>query len=50
VEHWKHLRTSNQIESVFATAQLRQRVTKGAGNRTKAVTMAFKLIDMAERC
>ena len=47
-EHWKHLRTSNPIESVFATVRLRQRITKGAGTRTKALTMAFKLIEMAE--
>ncbi len=46
--HWKHLRTSNPIESVFATVRLRQRITKGAGNRTKALTMAYKLIEMAE--
>jgi len=32
-EHWKHLRTSNVIESPFATVRLRQRVTKGAGSR-----------------
>lgn len=48
-EHWKHLRTSNVVESPFATVRLRQRVTKGAGNRTKALTMAFKLLDMAEK-
>lgn len=47
-EHWKHLRTTNVIESPFATVRLRQRVTKGAGNRTKALTMAFKLLDMAQ--
>ena len=47
-EHWKHLRTTNVIESPFATVRLRQRVTKGAGNRTKALTMAFKLLHMAE--
>lgn len=46
-EHWKHLRTTNPIESTFSTVRLRQRVTKGAGNRTKALTMAFKLLDMA---
>jgi transposase-like protein len=46
-EHWKHLRTSNIIESVFATVRLRTRVTKGHGSRTKGVTMAFKLIDGA---
>jgi putative transposase len=47
-EHWKHLRTSNPIESSFATVRLRQRITKGAGTRTKALTMAFKLLKMAE--
>lgn len=47
-EHWRHLRTSNVIESPFATVRLRQRVTKGAGSRTKALMMAFKLLAMAE--
>jgi len=47
-EHWKHLRTSNVIESPFATVRLRQRVTKGAGSRTKALLMAYKLLDMAQ--
>jgi len=47
-EHWIHLRTTNPIESPFATVRLRQRVTKGAGNRTKGLTMAFKLLAMAE--
>ena len=47
-EHWKHLRTSNPIESSFATVRLRQRVTKGAGSRAKALTMAFKLLMMAK--
>jgi transposase-like protein len=47
-EHWKHLRTSNPIESAFSTVRLRQRITKGAGTRTKALTMAFKLLDMAQ--
>ena len=48
VEHWKHLRTSNVIESPFATVRLRQRVTKGAGSRTKGLLMAYKLLDMAQ--
>ena len=48
-EHWKHLRSTNPIESAFATVRLRQRVTKGAGNRTKALMMAFKLLAMAEQ-
>ena len=47
-EHWRHLRTTNIIESPFATVRLRQRVTKGAGSRTKALLMAFKLLEMAE--
>jgi transposase-like protein len=47
-EHWRHLRTTNVIESPFATVRLRQRVTKGAGSRTKALLMAFKLLAMAE--
>ena len=44
----KHLRTSNVIESLFATVRLRQRVTKGAGSRTKGLLMAYKLLDMAQ--
>jgi len=47
-EHWKHLRTSNVIESPFATVRLRQRVTKGAGSRAKGLLMAYKLLDMAQ--
>lgn len=46
-EHWVHLRTTNPIESTFATVRLRQRVTKGAGTRKKALLMAYKLLDMA---
>lgn len=47
-EHWKHIRSTNVIESSFATLRLRQRVTKGAGSRNKALLMAFKLLDMAQ--
>jgi putative transposase len=47
-EHWKHLRTSNVIESPFATVRLRQRATKGAGSRTKGLLMAYKLLHMAQ--
>lgn len=47
-EHWGHLRTTNPIESTFATVRLRQRVTKGAGSRTAGLTMAFKLLLMAQ--
>jgi transposase-like protein len=48
-EHWKHLRTSNVVESPFATVRLRQRVTKGPGSRNKGLTMSFKLLDMAQK-
>lgn len=47
-EHWKHLSTANLIESPFATVRLRQRVTKGAGSRTKGLLMAHKLLDIAQ--
>jgi transposase-like protein len=43
-EHWKHLRTTNVIESPFATVRLRQRVTKGAGNRPWAMSSNLKAI------
>jgi putative transposase len=48
-EHWKHLRTTNVIESPFATVRLRERATRGAGSRTKGLLMAFKLLDMAQQ-
>jgi len=48
-EHWKHLRTTNVIESRFATVRLRERATRGAGSRTKGLLMAFKLLDMAQQ-
>jgi transposase-like protein len=47
-EHWKHLRTSNPIESAFATVRLRQRVTKGPGSRDAGLAMAFKLLETAQ--
>jgi transposase-like protein len=43
-EHWRHLRTTNPIESAFATVRLRTRVTKGAGSKTAALAMAYKLL------
>jgi putative transposase len=48
-KHWLHLRTTNPIESAFATVKLRTRVTKGAGSKTTAVTMAFKLLEECEK-
>ena len=47
--HWKHIRTTNPIESTFATVKLRTRVTKGAGSRVAGLTMAFKLLQAAQR-
>jgi transposase-like protein len=47
-EHWIHLRTTNPIESTFATVRLRQRVTKGPGSRAAGIAMAFKLIEAAQ--
>jgi transposase-like protein len=46
--HWKHLRTTNPIESTFATVRLREGVTKGAASRTAGLTMAFTLMQVAE--
>src|SRR5215472_12667251 len=48
-EHWVHLRTTNQIESTFATVRLRTKVTKGHGSKAAALGMAFKLIESAQR-
>jgi putative transposase len=47
-EHWIHLRTTNPIESTFATVRLRQRVTKGPGSRAAGIAMAFKLLESAQ--
>jgi len=48
-EHWIHLRTTNPIESTFATVRLRHRRTKGSGSRTACLTMVFKLTRAAEK-
>jgi transposase-like protein len=48
-EQWLHIRTSNPIESAFSTVRLRQRITKGAGSRRRGLTMAFKLLEMAQQ-
>jgi transposase-like protein len=47
-EHWAHLRTSNPIESTFATVRLRTSKTKGAGSRAACLAMAFKLVESAQ--
>lgn len=48
-EHWKHIRTSNPIESTFATVRLRHRRTKGNGTREACLVMVFKLVEAAEK-
>lgn len=48
-EHWLHLRTTNVIESVFATVRLRTDKTKGTGTRVACLTMVFKLLESAAR-
>ncbi|WP_238845609.1 IS256 family transposase [Nocardia terpenica] len=47
-EHWIHLRTTNPIESTFATVRLRTKVTKGPGSRAAGIAMAYKLIEAAQ--
>lgn len=48
-EHWKHLRTTNPIESTFATVRLRHRRTKGSGSRDACLAMVYKLVEHAQR-
>jgi len=48
-EHWMHLRTTNPIESTFATVRLRTDKTKGCGSRLATLTMVFKLAQSASR-
>jgi len=47
-EHWKHLRTTNPIESMFATVRLRTDKTKGSGSRAACLAMVFKLAQTAQ--
>jgi putative transposase len=48
-EHWVHLRTTNPIESTFATVRLRTAKTKGSGSRSACLTMVFKLMEAASK-
>jgi transposase-like protein len=47
-EHWIHLRTTNSIESTFATVRNRSKITKGPGSKAAGLAMAFKLIEAAQ--
>jgi len=48
-EHWAHLRTTNPLESTFATVRLRTAKTKGCASRQACLTMVFKLCQSAEK-
>lgn len=48
-EHWRHVRTTNPIESTFATVRLRTRRTKGSGPRNACLAMVFKLALVAQK-
>ena len=47
--HWTSLRTTNPIESSFATVKFRAKVTKGAGSKETAASMAFKLLQECQK-
>lgn len=47
--HWQHIRTTNPIESVFATVRLRTAKMKNCGSRTTTLTMAWLLMSMAQK-
>jgi Transposase, Mutator family len=47
-DHWIHLRTTNPIESTFATVRHRSKITKGPGSQAAGLAMAFKLIESAQ--
>jgi putative transposase len=48
-EHWRHIRTTNPIESTFATVRLRTAKTKGSGSRAACLAMVYKLMESASR-
>lgn len=48
-ENWQHIRTTNPVESVFAIVRLGTTKTKNCGSRTTTLTMAFKLIETAQK-
>jgi len=48
-EHWHHIRTSNPIESTFASVRLRTAKTRGCVSRTSILSMVFKLTESAEQ-
>ena len=47
--HWIHLRTTNPIESTFATVRLRTKRSRSCGNRDTTLSMVFKLLQSAQK-
>lgn len=47
--HWIHLRTTNPIESTFATVRLRTKAPRGAGSAAAALSLVFKLVESAQQ-
>ena len=47
--HWAHLRTTNPIESTFATIRLRHRRTKGSGSKRTSLAMMFNLAESSSK-
>ncbi|MBE5077816.1 IS256 family transposase [Actinomycetaceae bacterium WB03_NA08] len=48
-EHWVHIRTTNPIESTFATVRLRSKRSRNCGSRATTLAMVFKLLQSAEK-
>jgi putative transposase len=48
-EHWRHIRTSNPIESTFSTVRLRSKRVRGCFSRETVITMSFKLMESAQK-
>ena len=48
-EHWKHIRSSNPIESTFSTVRLRTKKTRGALSKTTVTPLVFKLVQSAQK-
>ena len=48
-EHWTHIRTTNPIESTFATVRLRTKRTRSCGSRDTTLAMIYKLIESAQK-
>ena len=48
-EHWIHIRTTNPIESAFATVRLRTKKSRNCGSRDSTLAMVFKLMESAQK-